>query len=161
MKQRETRRKTGNEGAVFHAFTARTSFPLRVYACYATKSCGWFVFHTLHYIYCSTPCAAIALAGASSRGKLVQAWTRPGGFTTSVRFSLQVSHYCLCSFHIYDVMSLYFTTRTSAPSRGFPRVLPLNGRHAADGSRSLATCVCFEYRLLLPRNSEIFRLVSM
>ncbi|EYC10922.1 hypothetical protein Y032_0053g2370 [Ancylostoma ceylanicum] len=29
MKQRETRRKTRNEGAVSHASTARTSFPLR------------------------------------------------------------------------------------------------------------------------------------
>ncbi|EYC20088.1 hypothetical protein Y032_0023g860 [Ancylostoma ceylanicum] len=39
--------------------------------------------------------------------------------------------------------------------------LCLNGRHAADGSRSLATCVCSKYRLLLPRNSEIFRLVAV
>ncbi|EYC33305.1 hypothetical protein Y032_0002g713 [Ancylostoma ceylanicum] len=73
MKQRETRRKTGNEGAVFHGFTARTSFPLRVYARNATKSCGWYVFHAIHCIYCYTPCTAIALAGASSQGKLVQA----------------------------------------------------------------------------------------
>ncbi|EYC09064.1 hypothetical protein Y032_0062g3332 [Ancylostoma ceylanicum] len=70
MKQRETRWKTGNEGAVFHAFTARTSSPLKVCALYATKSCGWCVFDTLHYIYCSSPCTAIALAGASSQGKL-------------------------------------------------------------------------------------------
>ncbi|EYC36622.1 hypothetical protein Y032_0874g2811 [Ancylostoma ceylanicum] len=36
----ETRRRTGNEGAVFHAFTARTSFPLRICARNFTKSCG-------------------------------------------------------------------------------------------------------------------------
>ncbi|EYC27508.1 hypothetical protein Y032_0009g768 [Ancylostoma ceylanicum] len=38
-KKRETHRKTGNEGAVFHAFTARTSFPLKACALNATKSC--------------------------------------------------------------------------------------------------------------------------
>ncbi|EYC36686.1 hypothetical protein Y032_0867g2774 [Ancylostoma ceylanicum] len=37
-------------------------------------------------------------------------------------FPLKISHYCLCSFHICDVLSPYFST--SAPSRGFPRLLP-------------------------------------
>ncbi|EYC12325.1 hypothetical protein Y032_0048g1728 [Ancylostoma ceylanicum] len=55
MKQRETRRKTGNEGAVFHASTARTSFPLRVYARNATKSCGWCAFYTLPCMLFHTP----------------------------------------------------------------------------------------------------------
>ncbi|EYB97009.1 hypothetical protein Y032_0144g2457 [Ancylostoma ceylanicum] len=41
MKQRETRRNTGNKGAVPHASTARKSFPLRVYARIVTNSCGW------------------------------------------------------------------------------------------------------------------------
>ncbi|EYB97007.1 hypothetical protein Y032_0144g2457 [Ancylostoma ceylanicum] len=47
MKQRETRRNTGNKGAVPHASTARKSFPLRVYARIVTNSCGWCAFHTL------------------------------------------------------------------------------------------------------------------
>ena len=59
-------------------------------------------------------------------GKLVRARTRPGVFATNVPFSLQVSHHCLCSFHIYEVLILYFTTRTSARSRGFRLLLPLS-----------------------------------
>ena len=63
--------------------------------------------------------------GFWGRGKLVHARTRPGVFATNVPFSLQVSHHCLCSFHIYDVLSLYFTTRSSAQSREFQLLLPL------------------------------------
>ena len=52
--------------------------------------------------------------------------TRAGVFATNVPFSLQVSHHCLCSFHIYDVLSLYFITHSLARSRGFRLLLPLN-----------------------------------
>ncbi|EYB86625.1 hypothetical protein Y032_0275g1034 [Ancylostoma ceylanicum] len=34
-----------------------------------------------------------------------------------------------CSAVGCDVLTLYFTNCTSAPSRGFRLVLPLNGRH--------------------------------
>ena len=67
--------------------------------------------------------------GFLRREKLVRARTRPGVFATNVPFSLQVSHDCLCSFHIYDVLSLYFITHSSARSRGFQLLLPLSQLH--------------------------------
>ncbi|EYB99737.1 hypothetical protein Y032_0120g912 [Ancylostoma ceylanicum] len=41
------------------------------------------------------------------------------GKPTRSNSSLQASHYWLCPFHVHDVLSPYFTTRTSAPSQGF------------------------------------------
>ncbi|EYC39059.1 hypothetical protein Y032_0679g1464 [Ancylostoma ceylanicum] len=57
---------------------------------------------------------------------------------TAILVSLQVDRHSLCSSHICDVLTLYFTTHTSAPSRGFRLVLPLNrctgALHARFGS---------------------------
>ncbi|EYC46041.1 hypothetical protein Y032_0410g946 [Ancylostoma ceylanicum] len=53
MKQRETRRKTENEGTVFHSSKAQTSFPLRVCALNATPrnpvDGAHFIHYTVHY----------------------------------------------------------------------------------------------------------------
>ncbi|EYC28671.1 hypothetical protein Y032_0007g3349 [Ancylostoma ceylanicum] len=44
----------------------------------------------------------------------------------AILVSLQVGRHSLCSSHTSDVLTLHFTTHTSAPSQGFRLVLPLN-----------------------------------
>ena len=77
----------------------------------------------------STKCVKFAGFRGGTRtpdsGALVRAQTRQSVFATTVPVSLQVSHHCLCSFHIYELLSLYFTMRTSARSRRFRHLLPL------------------------------------
>ncbi|EYB84065.1 hypothetical protein Y032_0323g2480 [Ancylostoma ceylanicum] len=70
------------------------------------------------HIHCARPPTAMALTGASGRWKA-------GMAATGILVSLQVGRNSLCFSHICDVLTLYFTTRTSAPSRGFELVLPL------------------------------------
>ncbi|EYC30128.1 hypothetical protein Y032_0005g2465 [Ancylostoma ceylanicum] len=62
-------------------------------------------------IHCARPPTAMALAGASFRRK-------PAVAVAAILVSLQIGHRSLCSFHICDVLTLYFTTHASAPSRG-------------------------------------------
>ncbi|EYB96066.1 hypothetical protein Y032_0154g3019 [Ancylostoma ceylanicum] len=60
----------------------------------------------------------MTLTGASVRWKA-------GVAATAILASLQVGHQSLCSSHTCDVLTLYFTNHTSAPSRGFRLMLPL------------------------------------